>query len=35
MSILYGIIFLGFLLNAVALVVDSWEQFSGQKKEEN
>lgn len=35
MSILYGIIFLGFLLNAVALVVDSWEQFSGPKKEEN
>ncbi len=35
MSILYGIIFLGFLLNAVALVVDSWEQFSAPKKEEN
>lgn len=34
MSILYGIIFLGFLLNAVALVVDTWEQFSGQIKEE-
>lgn len=34
MSVLYGIIFLGFILNAVALVVDSWEQFSGDTKEE-
>lgn len=29
MSALYGIIFLGFILNAVALVVDAWETFSG------
>lgn len=28
MSVLYGIIFVGFILNAVALVVDIWEQFS-------
>lgn len=28
MSVLYGIIFVGFILNAVALVVDTWEQFS-------
>lgn len=34
MSVLYGIIFLGFLLNAVALVVDAWEQFSGDVKKE-
>lgn len=34
MSVLYGIIFLGFLLNAVALVVDAWEQFSGEMKKE-
>lgn len=34
MSVLYGIIFLGFLLNAAALVVDSWEQFSGDTKKE-
>lgn len=36
MSILYSIIFLGFLLNAAALVVDCWEKFSGEMKgEEN
>jgi TRAP-type C4-dicarboxylate transport system permease small subunit len=29
MSILYAIIFIGFILNAIALVVDTWEQFSG------
>jgi TRAP-type C4-dicarboxylate transport system permease small subunit len=29
MSILYAIIFVGFVLNAIALVVDTWEQFSG------
>lgn len=35
MSILYGIIFLGFLLNAAALIVDAWEQLSaGTEKEE-
>lgn len=34
MSVLYGIIFLGFLLNAVSLVVDAWEQFSGDMKKE-
>lgn len=33
MSVLYGIIFLGFLLNAAALVVDVWEQYSGVRKE--
>lgn len=34
MSILYGIIFLGFFLNAAALIVDAWEQFSGQPGKE-
>lgn len=33
MSVLYGIIFVGFILNAVALVVDTWEQFSVKKEE--
>lgn len=33
MSVLYGIIFLGFLLNAAALVVDVWEQYTGVRKE--
>ena len=34
MTILYGIIFVGFVLNAIALVVDTWEQFSVKEKEE-
>lgn len=29
MSILYGIIFLGFILNAFAIMVDIYEEFSG------
>lgn len=34
MTILYGIIFVGFVLNAIALVVDTWEQFLVKEKEE-
>ena len=33
MSILYGIVFLGFVMNFLALVVDTWEEF-GKVKEE-
>ena len=32
MSILYGIMFIGFILNCIALIVDTWEEF-GKKKE--
>lgn len=32
MSILYGIIFAGFVLNAIALIVDTWEQFAKKEK---
>ena len=33
MSILYGIVFIGFVMNFLALVVDTWEEF-GKAKEE-
>lgn len=33
MSILYGIVFVGFVMNFLALVVDTWEEF-GKAKEE-
>lgn len=35
MSVLYGIIFVGFVLNAIALIVDTWEQFSEKREEES
>ena len=33
MSILYGIVFVGFVMNFLALIVDTWEEF-GKAKEE-
>ena len=33
MSIIYGIIFVGFVLNFVSLIVDAWEEF-GKVEEE-
>lgn len=35
MSILYGIIFVGFVMNVIALIVDTWEQFARREKEES
>ena len=32
MSLLYGIMFIGFIMNFLALIVDTWEDF-GQEKE--
>lgn len=33
MSILYAIIFIGFILNAIAIVIDTYEQFSKTEEE--
>jgi len=32
MVVLYGIIFVGFVINALALIVDTWEQFNSKKE---
>ena len=32
MSLLYGIMFIGFIMNFLALIVDTWEEFGKEKE---